>query len=131
MKNDFLILGLSIKDYLPYLFMLVVGFLVGWLFVLRTIKNENFSGVLDKVRYISWGVGSSMLTTWISFELINYYFHFPSGLSISISGGVGYIGAEVVSEIVLKLFANKIGAKIDTTPPQSRFNDKDTHGFKK
>ncbi|WP_324726261.1 holin [Helicobacter heilmannii] len=72
MKNDFLILGLSIKDYLPYLFMLAVGFLVSWLFVLRTIKNENFSGVLDKVRYISWGVGSSMLTTWISFELINY-----------------------------------------------------------
>ncbi|BDQ26907.1 hypothetical protein ASB1_05830 [Helicobacter heilmannii] len=43
---------------------------------------------------------------------------------------MGYIGAEVVSEIVLKLFANKIGAKIDTTPPKSQFNDKDTHGFK-
>ncbi|BCZ18066.1 holin [Helicobacter sp. NHP19-003] len=118
MKQDLVILGLSVKEYLPYFFMLVVGFCVGWLFVLRTIKNENFNGALDKARYIFWGVGSSMLTTWISFEIINYYFHLPTSLVISISGGIGYIGAEVVSDYALRLLERKLGAKIDKGAPE-------------
>lgn len=109
MQKDLIVLVL--KEYLPYFFMLLVGFCVGFLYVLRTIKNEDFKNGWDKVRYVIWGVGSSMLTTWISFEVINYYFHLPIGLSTAISGGIGYIGAEVVSDWALKLLERKLGGK--------------------
>ncbi|CCB80746.1 hypothetical protein HBZC1_17600 [Helicobacter bizzozeronii CIII-1] len=111
MQQDIVILGLALKEYMPYFFMLLVGFCVGGLFVLRTIKNEVFSGKWDKIRYIFWGIGSSMLTTWISFEAIIYFFHLPIGLSTAIAGGIGYIGAEVVSDYALKILEKKIGDK--------------------
>ncbi|CCB80497.1 hypothetical protein HBZC1_15110 [Helicobacter bizzozeronii CIII-1] len=42
---DFALLGLALKEYMPYFFMLLMGFCVGGLFVLRTIKNEIFWGI--------------------------------------------------------------------------------------
>ncbi|MFC3847846.1 holin [Helicobacter baculiformis] len=107
--QDSLILGMELSKLLPYLLVLVVGFCVGGLFVLRTIKNETLSGWGDRVRYIIWGVGSSMLTTWVSFEIIGYYFQLPLGLATAISGGIGYMGAEVVGELGLKAISKKLG----------------------
>ncbi|WRF01546.1 phage holin family protein [Helicobacter pylori] len=42
-----------------------------------------------------------MLITWVGFETMNYFFNFPLSLSVAISGGVGYLGAESVGAIVL------------------------------
>ncbi len=98
---------------MPYFVVLAVGFCVGGLFVLRTIKNEELKGWGDRVRYIVWGVGSSMLATWVSFEVINYYFKLPLGLATAISGGIGYMGAEVVGELGLKAIAKKLGVDKD------------------
>ncbi|CAM2936742.1 holin [Helicobacter felis] len=108
-KQDFLILGVEFRVILPYVLVLFVGFCVGWLFVLKSIKDEALSGLGDRLRYIIWGVGSSMLTTWVSFEVIGYYFHLPLGLATAISGGVGYMGAEVVGEMGLKMIRKKLG----------------------
>ncbi|WP_104749776.1 holin [Helicobacter cynogastricus] len=108
-KQDFLILGVEFRAILPYILVLFVGFCVGWLFVLKSIKDEALSGLGDRLRYVIWGVGSSMMTTWVSFEFIDYYLHLPLGLATAISGGVGYMGAEVVGEVGLKLIRKKLG----------------------
>ncbi|GAA8429269.1 hypothetical protein HpNP52_16220 [Helicobacter pylori] len=42
-----------------------------------------------------------MLITWINYEIMDYFFNFPTNLCIAISGGVGYLGAESVSILVL------------------------------
>ncbi|RVY62473.1 holin [Helicobacter pylori] len=99
--QHFLILGFEISKYTPYLFVLTIGLFVGLLYVLRSIRNEDFKNRTEKVIYIIQGVGSSMLITWISYEITDYFFNLPTSLCIAISGGVGYLGAESVSVLAL------------------------------
>ncbi|MCQ2906733.1 holin [Helicobacter pylori] len=99
--QHFLVLLFEASKFIPYLLVLVIGFFVGVLYVLRSMRNEHFKNRSDKVIYITQGMGSSMLVTWISFEIMDYFFNFPMSLCIAISGGVGYLGAESMSVLVL------------------------------
>ncbi len=96
-----LILGFEISKFMPYLLVLTIGLFVGFLYVLRSIKNEDFKNRSEKVIYFIQGVGSSMLITWISYEITDYFFQLPQSLCVAISGGVGYSGAESVSALAL------------------------------
>ncbi|MCQ2781704.1 phage holin family protein [Helicobacter pylori] len=96
-----LILGLEVSKFIPYLLVLIVGLFVGFLYVFRSIKNEDFKNKSEKMIYIIQGVGSSMLITWISYEITDYFFNLPTSLCVAISGGVGYLGAESVSTLAL------------------------------
>ncbi|AFI03850.1 phage holin family protein [Helicobacter cetorum] len=96
-ENDFLILGYKLSKLAPYLLVLIVGLFVGFLYVLRTIRKEVFKNRLEKIFYVIQGIGSSMLSTWISFEVIEYFFKLPVSLNVAISGGIGYLGAESLS----------------------------------
>ncbi len=96
-----LILGFEISKFMPYLLVLTIGVFVGFLYVLRSIRNENFKNRTEKVIYFIQGVGSSMLITWISYEITDYFFQLPQSLCVAISGGVGYLGAESVSALAL------------------------------
>ncbi|NHA54570.1 holin [Helicobacter pylori] len=96
-----LVLGLEISKLIPYILVGLIGLFVGFLYVIRSIRNEEFKNKSEKVVYIIQGVGSSMLITWISFEITDYFFNFPLSLCVAISGGVGYLGAESVSALVL------------------------------
>ncbi len=96
-----MVLGFEISKFIPYLLVLIIGLFVGFLYVLRSIKNEYFKSKAEKVFYIIQGVGSSMLITWISYEIADYFFNLPTSLCVAISGGVGYLGAESVSALVL------------------------------
>ncbi|MGN8435201.1 holin [Helicobacter pylori] len=96
-----LILGYEISKFMPYLLVLTIGLFVGILYVFRSIKNEDFKNKTEKVIYFIQGVGSSMLITWISYEITDYFFQLPQSLCVAISGGVGYLGAESVSALVL------------------------------
>ncbi len=101
MQQHIIVLGLEISKYIPYLLVVFIGVFVGFLYVLKSIKNENFKNRTEKVIYFIHGVGSSMLLTWISYETANYFFNLPTSLSVAISGGAGYLGAEGVSALVL------------------------------
>ncbi|MFA8026723.1 holin [Helicobacter pylori] len=101
MSQHFLILGYEISKIIPYLLVLMIGLFVGFLYVLRSMKSQEFKNKTEKVFYIIQGVGSSMLLTWISYEIMDYFFHLPTSLCVAISGGVGYLGAESVSALVL------------------------------
>ncbi len=101
MLQDLIVLGLETLKYTPYLLVLMIGVFVGFLYVLRSIRNEDFRNKAERVIYIIQGVGSSMLITWISYEIMDYFFSLPTSLCIAVSGGVGYLGAESVSALVL------------------------------
>ncbi|MCQ2856794.1 holin [Helicobacter pylori] len=101
MVQHSLVLGFEISKFIPYLLVLTIGLFVGVLYVLRSIRNEDFKNRMDKVVYFIQGVGSSMLITWISYEITDYFFQLPQSLCIAISGGVGYLGAESVSVLAL------------------------------
>ncbi|EQL73350.1 hypothetical protein N409_04515 [Helicobacter pylori FD719] len=69
--------------------------------MLRSIRSEEFKNKTEKVIYIIQGIGSSILITWISYEIMDYFFNLPISLCIAISGGLGYLGAERVSALVV------------------------------
>ncbi len=96
-----LILGYEISKFIPYFLVFWVGLFVGFLYVLRSIRNEDFKNKSERMIYIIQGVGSSMLITWISYEIMDYFLNFPTSLCVAISGGVGYLGAESVSSLAL------------------------------
>ncbi|GAA6818404.1 hypothetical protein HpHCM85_15100 [Helicobacter pylori] len=96
-----LILGFEISKLMPYFLVGAIGLFVGVLYVFRSIRNEDFKNKSEKVIYFIQGVGSSMLVTWISYEITDYFFQLPQSLCVAISGGIGYLGAESVSILVL------------------------------
>ncbi|WQX82747.1 holin [Helicobacter pylori] len=96
-----LVLGFEVSKLMPYILVGIIGLLAGVLYVFRSIRNEDFKNRAEKVIYFIQGVGSSMLVTWISYEIMHYFFQLPQSLCVAVSGGVGYLGAEGVSALVL------------------------------
>ncbi|WP_187878270.1 phage holin family protein [Helicobacter pylori] len=96
-----LILGFEISKFIPYILVGLIGLFAGILYVFRSIRGEYFKNRTEKMIYCIQGVGSSMLITWISYEITNYFFQLPQSLCVAISGGVGYLGAESVSALAL------------------------------
>ncbi|WQT20828.1 phage holin family protein [Helicobacter pylori] len=101
MTQHFIILGYEFSKVIPYLLVMMVGLFVGFLYVLRSMRSEDFKNKTETIIYIIQGVGSSMLITWISYEMADYFFKLPTSLCVAISGGVGYLGAESVSALAL------------------------------
>ncbi|GAA9632825.1 hypothetical protein HpVa147_23910 [Helicobacter pylori] len=108
MHHDLIVLGLEVSKFIPYFLVLIIGLFVGFLYVLRSIRGKDFKNSTERLLYIIQGVGSSMLVTWISYEIMDYFFNLPSSLCIAISGGVGYLGAESVSILVLDSLKKRI-----------------------
>ncbi|RVZ43500.1 phage holin family protein [Helicobacter pylori] len=101
MQQHAIVLGYEVSKFIPYFLVGLIGLFVGFLYVLRSIKNEEFKNKTEKLSYFIQGVGSSMLITWISYEITEYFFQLPQSLCVAISGGVGYLGAESVSALAL------------------------------
>ncbi len=101
MQHHLIVLGFEISKIIPYFLIGLIGFFAGFLYVLRSIRIEEFKNKTDKLHYVIQGIGSSMLITWISYEITDYFFNLPTSLCIAISGGVGYLGAESVSVLAL------------------------------
>ncbi|WP_120802931.1 phage holin family protein [Helicobacter pylori] len=101
MQQHLIVLGFEVSKFIPYLLLALIGLFVGVLYVLRTIRGEEFKNKTEKVFYIIQGVGSSMLITWISYEITDYFFNLPTSLCVAISGGIGFLGAESVSALAL------------------------------
>ncbi|WRA81950.1 phage holin family protein [Helicobacter pylori] len=103
-----LVLGFEISKLMPYILVGLIGLFVGVLYVFRSIRNEDFKSRGEKVIYFVQGVGSSMLITWISYEITDYFFQLPESLCVAISGGVGYLGAESVWALALDSLKKRI-----------------------
>ncbi|MBS3015438.1 holin [Helicobacter pylori] len=103
-----LILGFEISKLMPYILVGLVGLFVGILYVFRSIRSENFKNRTEKIIYFVQGVGSSMLITWVSYEIMDYFFQLPRSLCVAISGGLGYLGSESVSALALDSIKKRI-----------------------
>ncbi|GAA8868550.1 hypothetical protein TH0294_14730 [Helicobacter pylori] len=101
MQQHLIVLGFEVSKLIPYLLVLMIGLFVGGLYVLRSIREEVFKNKTERLLYIIQGIGSSMLVTWISYEIADYFFNLPTSLCVAISGGVGYLGAESMSALAL------------------------------
>ncbi|WP_033762585.1 holin [Helicobacter pylori] len=101
MKQHGIVLEFEFSKLIPYLLVIMIGLFVGILYVLRSIRSEDFKNKTERLFYIIQGVGSSILVTWISYEITEYFFNLPTSLCVAISGGVGYLGAESMSGLVL------------------------------
>ncbi|MGL2593380.1 holin [Helicobacter pylori] len=108
MQQHIIVLGYEVSKFIPYFLVGIIGLFVGVLYVLRSIRNEDFKNRTEKVIYFIQGVGSSMLITWISYEITDYFFQLPQSLCIAISGGIGYLGAESVSALALDSLKKRI-----------------------
>ncbi len=108
MQQHLIVLGYEISKIASYLLVIIIGLFVGILYVLRSIRNEDFRNKTEKLFYVIQGVGSSMLITWISYEITDYFLNLPTSLCVAVSGGVGYLGAESVSALVLDSLKKRI-----------------------
>ncbi|HAP9482732.1 TPA: holin [Enterococcus faecium] len=103
-----MVLGFEVSKIIPYVLVAFVGLFVGVLYVLKSIRDKKLRTISEKVAYIFQGIGSSMLITWISYEITKYFFNLPDSLSVAISGGIGYLGSESVSVLVLKIIEKRL-----------------------
>ncbi|GAA7346004.1 holin [Helicobacter pylori] len=106
--QHYLVLGFEISKLIPYFLVAIIGLFVGVLYVLRSIRSEEFKNKTEKLFYIIQGVGSSMLITWICYEIMGYFFNLPISLCVAISGGVGYLGSESVSALALDILRKRL-----------------------
>ncbi|AFI05230.1 phage holin family protein [Helicobacter cetorum] len=106
--KDAIVTGFEVSKIAPYILLGVVGVYVGVLYMLRSIRIEKFKSKKEKFFYIIQAVGSSMLSTWISYEIVTYFFHLPTSLSVAIAGGIGYLGAESISTLAIKLLEKRL-----------------------
>lgn len=78
--------------------------------MLYAIKNYDEFAQHSKwvrLRKLLYGMFGSALTTWAVFEVLRYV-ELPERLSLALAATCGYLGAEVISRIVLNFIENKI-----------------------
>lgn len=80
--------------------------------ILYAIKNyDDFKEVpkMVRLRKLLYGMMGSALTTWTVFEIL-HYFALPDRLCLSLAGACGYLGAEVVSRIIIGFIEKKVNS---------------------
>ncbi|WP_120830201.1 phage holin family protein [Helicobacter pylori] len=107
-NSDAIVLGFEVSKIIPYVLVAFVGVFVGVLYVLKSMRNAELRTFSEKTAYAIQGIGSSMLTTWISYEITKYFFNLPDSLSVAISGGIGYLGAESISVLALRIIEKRL-----------------------
>ena len=85
----------------------LLAIFAGFLYVLKSYEDMSALTRGAKIRKILTGMGGSALTTWTVFEIL-FYFSLPERLCLALAGACGYLGAEVISKLVLQFIENKI-----------------------
>lgn len=91
-----------------YIWMMIVGFIGGCLYVLREFDAHEIKNKRHLIRRVFYGVTSSMFITYVAWEILIFQ-GLPVSVSTAIGGGLGYIGAETASRVVVRFFEKKIG----------------------
>ena len=113
-KNDIIAIMISNKDFWTYIVLLFTGVFVGVLNVLRSVDRREFRTRGERMNYIIYGTGSSMLVTWICYESLSYFANTPSVFDIALSGGAGFLGAETFTTLFLRYVSKRYLNSTDT-----------------
>lgn len=97
----------DIVAYLGAYTIYFVGLIAGVLHIARHYDDEKLDNLHKKIRYFIHGIIGSMFFTYVIFEIL-LYFGFNERVSVAMAGGVAYLGAEKVSDI-LEDFLKKKG----------------------
>lgn len=90
-----------------YLWLIVIAIISSFLYCLRLYDEHEYKSRWHLVRRILYGMGGSMLTTYVLYEVL-IYAGLPNGLSIALGGAGGYIGAETFSRLFVQFLEKKI-----------------------
>lgn len=94
----------SLKEYL---FVLVIGFLIGVLFLIKGYEKEEVKTKWQLFRYVFHGVLISMFITWLGYEVF-VYVGLPYQLSVALGGGLAYLGTDRLVMIVERFIQKKL-----------------------
>ncbi|WP_394908912.1 phage holin family protein [uncultured Helicobacter sp.] len=96
-------------DYIKeHLFILIVGFIIGIMFLLKGYEKTEINNKKQLVRYVIHGVLISMFITWLGFEIF-HYLGLPYKLCVALGGGCAYLGTDYFTTILEKFIQKKIG----------------------
>lgn len=90
-----------------YLFILIVGFVIGILFLIKGYEKEEIKTRKQFVRYVIHGILISMFITWAGFEIF-IYLGLPYKLSVAMGGGMAYLGTDRLTMMLEKVIQSKL-----------------------
>lgn len=93
----------SSKDF----WIAIVAFVTAMIYAVKHYDELEDMSKPKRVRKLVYGMTGSALTTWCVYEIL-IYFAMPERLSLALGGACGYLGAEVVSRIILGFIEKKI-----------------------
>lgn len=91
----------------------LLGIIVAIVVAVSAIKDYDAHTDLSpaaRARKLLYGMVGSGLTTWTMYELL-MYFALPSRLCLALAGACGYLGAEVVTRLLISFVEKKIQTK--------------------
>jgi len=102
----------SMKDYALLGTLLAIGIISAF----KSFDDHKELPLGQRIRKTIYGIGGSMITTWVVFEGLMYYGDFPLRMNLAIAAAFGYIGAEAA----IKFFTNMVERKFDTMINKSK-----------
>lgn len=99
--NDFF------ENLKEYLFVLVIGLIIGILFLIKGYEQTEIKTKGQLFRYVIHGVLISMFITWLGFEVF-IYAGLPYQLSVALGGALAYLGTDRLVMIIEKFIQKKL-----------------------
>lgn len=90
-----------------HIFILIVGFVIGILFLIKGYEKEEIKTRRQFIRYVIHGILISMFITWAGFEVF-IYFGLPYKLSVAMGGGMAYLGTDRLTMMLEKVIQSKL-----------------------
>ena len=90
-----------------HIFILIVGFVIGILFLIKGYEKEEIKTRHQFFRYVIHGILISMFITWAGFEVF-IYLGLPYKLSVAMGGGMAYLGTDRLTMMLEKIIQNKL-----------------------
>lgn len=88
----------------------IVTIVVACISVLNDYDKYQDLSASARLRKLLYSLVGSGLTTWSVYELL-LYFDLPSRLCLPLAGACGYLGAEVISRLIISFVEKKIQTK--------------------
>lgn len=96
-----------IETLKEYFFILIVGLVIGVLFVIKGYEKEEIQTRVQLFRYVFHGILISMFITWFGFEVF-IYFGLPYKLSVALGGALAYLGTDRLTMMLEKFIQSKL-----------------------
>lgn len=93
-----------------YTMILLVGFVIGLLFILKGYEKVVIATPYQHLRYVITGIVGSMFICWVGFEIF-IFIGLPARLSVALGGLLAYLGADKIAMLFESFIQKKLGIK--------------------